>query len=96
MNALAKGDPRILVRSRVRGDEVELCVEDTGPGIPLDDLRRVFEPSFTTKPEGHGFGLSTCYRIIQNHGGRIIAENGPRAGARFTVTVPIERSRLAA
>jgi signal transduction histidine kinase len=96
MNAQGKGDPRILVRSRLRGDEVELCVEDTGPGIPPDDIRRIFEPSFTTKPEGHGFGLSTCYRIIQNHGGRIVAENGPRMGARFTVTVPIERSRLAA
>jgi len=80
----------------VRGDEVMLSVEDTGPGIPEDVMRRIFEPSFTTKPEGHGFGLSTCYRIVKNHGGQIVVENGPRAGARFTVTVPIERSRLAA
>ncbi|HEU4764079.1 MAG TPA: ATP-binding protein, partial [Candidatus Eisenbacteria bacterium] len=42
-----------------------------------------------------GFGLSTCYRIISNHGGKITAENGPR-GAVFTLTIPLERKRLAA
>jgi len=96
MNAHGKGDPRITVRTRVRGDDVVLSVEDTGPGIPAEVMRRIFEPSFTTKPEGHGFGLSTCYRIVKNHGGRIEVENGSRVGARFTVTVPIERRRLAA
>jgi signal transduction histidine kinase len=81
---------RIAVRTRFKatGEEVELAVEDTGPGIPDTAMSRLFEPSFTTKPEGHGFGLSTCYRIIQNHGGRIGAENLARAGARFTVVLP--------
>jgi signal transduction histidine kinase len=83
---------RIAVHTRLRPAtrEVELAVEDTGPGIPATALTRLFEPSFTTKPEGHGFGLSTCYRIIQNHGGRIAAENMGRAGARFTVVLPTE------
>jgi signal transduction histidine kinase len=96
MGGTVKADPRVLVRTRVRGSEVELSVEDNGPGIPAEVMRRLFEPSFTTKPEGHGFGLSTCYRIVKNHGGRIVAENVSRAGARFTVTVPIDRIRLAA
>ncbi len=82
--------PRIVVRTRVKpgGRGVELTVEDNGPGIPAEALRRLFEPSFTTKPEGHGFGLSTCYRIVQNHGGKIGAQNVPGSGARFTVSLP--------
>ncbi|TMQ66668.1 MAG: GHKL domain-containing protein [Candidatus Eisenbacteria bacterium] len=81
---------RIAIRTRFKtaGQEVELAVEDTGPGIPATAMTRLFEPSFTTKPEGHGFGLSTCYRIVQNHGGRIAAENMARAGARFTIVLP--------
>ena len=81
---------RIAVRSRLRngGGEVELTVEDTGPGIPEEVLPRVFDPSFTTKADGHGFGLSTSYRIINNHGGKISAENTTKAGARFTVLLP--------
>jgi len=82
--------PRIIVRTRLKpaAGQVELMVEDNGPGLPPEALMRVFEPSFTTKPEGHGFGLSTCYRIIQNHGGRIAAQNVPGSGARFTITLP--------
>jgi len=81
---------RIAVRSRLRpgGAEVEVTVDDTGPGIPEAVMKRLFEPSFTTKAEGHGFGLSTCYRIVKNHGGRIAAENTPKGGARFTVALP--------
>jgi len=83
---------RIAVHTRVQPArrEVELAVEDTGPGIPASALNRLFEPSFTTKPDGHGFGLSTCYRIIQNHGGRISVENLAKTGARFTVVLPTE------
>jgi signal transduction histidine kinase len=83
--------PRVVVRTRPRqgGREIELVVEDNGPGLPAEAMGRLFEPSFTTKPEGHGFGLSTCYRIVQNHGGRIVAENVPGSGARFIVTLPV-------
>jgi signal transduction histidine kinase len=86
-------EPRILVRTRfVGGESVELIVEDNGPGIPAGAIRRIFEPAFTTKPEGHGFGLSTCYRIVKNHGGSIVVENAPRSGARFTVHFPVKRA----
>ncbi len=87
-----RGDPRITVRTRVHGEEVVLTIEDNGPGIAAEVMRRLFEPSVTTKPEGHGFGLSTCYRIVKNHGGKITAENGPRGGARFTLVLPLERT----
>lgn len=92
MHAGESKDLRIAVRTRAKsgGAEVELTVEDNGPGIPPTVMKRLFEPQFTTKAEGHGFGLSTCYRIVQNHGGKIGAENTSRAGARFTVVLPKE------
>jgi signal transduction histidine kinase len=82
--------PRIVVRTRLKpaAGQVELVVEDNGPGLPPEAILKLFEPSFTTKPEGHGFGLSTCYRIVQNHGGKIAAQNVPGSGARFTITLP--------
>jgi len=73
-----------------RGRLVRLVVTDTGPGIAEPNLHRIFEPHFTTKPEGHGYGLSTSYRIITNHGGQIRAESPPGLGASFTITMPVD------
>ena len=73
-----------------RGRHVRLVVGDSGPGIAASLLPRVFEPHFTTKAEGHGFGLSTSYRIVTNHGGQIVAESDPGQGARFTITLPLD------
>jgi len=86
----SKAPPRITVRTRLKqaADQVELAVEDNGPGLPAEAMRRLFEPSFTTKAEGHGIGLPASYRIIQNHGGKIAAQNIPGSGARFTITLP--------
>jgi signal transduction histidine kinase len=75
-----------------RGRLLRIVVTDTGSGIAASNLTRIFEPHFTTKPEGHGFGLSTSYRIVTNHGGRITAESPPGHGACFTVTLPVNGS----
>jgi signal transduction histidine kinase len=72
-----------------RAHQVTVVVSDTGPGIPLNHLGKVFEPHFTTKAEGHGFGLSTSYRIVANHGGTISVESPPGRGASFTITLPV-------
>jgi signal transduction histidine kinase len=72
-----------------RGRLVRVVVTDTGTGIAAPNLSRVFEPHFTTKPEGHGFGLSTSYRIVASHGGSITAESPPGQGACFSVTLPV-------
>ena len=73
------------------GPHVQVVVQDTGPGIPLEILPRIFDPFFTTKAvgKGTGLGLATAYGILQQHGGRIWAESPPGGGARFTILLPV-------
>jgi signal transduction histidine kinase len=87
----SRGRKSITVRTdwEEPGRAVKLEVLDTGPGIEPHNLSRVFEPAFTTKPTGHGFGLSTSYRIVTNHGGRIEARSESGRGARFVVVLPL-------
>ena len=70
-----------------REELAEIKITDTGPGIPKELLSKVFEPHFTTKKSGHGFGLVICEKIIRNHKGRIIVESSS-AGTTFTITLP--------
>lgn len=71
--------------------ELSIKVADTGPGIPDENLPRIFEPFFTTKEGaiGTGLGLSVCFGIIKEHGGRIIAGNDISGGAVFEISLPI-------
>lgn len=81
----------IFVSTRSKGnDEIILKVQDNGCGIDADHLPKLFDPFFTTKPlgQGVGIGLSTCYQIIQSHGGEIAVDSTPGEGAVFTVTLP--------
>lgn len=73
--------------------QARIVVCDTGPGIPDGLLEKIFEPTFTTKDTGHGFGLSTSYRIIENHGGLMTVDNHEEKGAVFTIIVPIKRPK---
>jgi signal transduction histidine kinase len=78
----------IAVATRARAGTVEIRVRDAGQGIPAPIRERIFEPWFTTKCGGHGFGLAVCYRIVQNHGGTIVAQNGPEGGAEVVIALP--------
>ncbi|HEX7879665.1 MAG TPA: ATP-binding protein [Candidatus Eisenbacteria bacterium] len=69
-------------------DWAVIDVEDSGPGVPEDQRRRVFEPHVTTKAEGSGLGLAIVDRIIGAHGGRIEVDKGSLGGARFRVWLP--------
>jgi signal transduction histidine kinase len=64
-------------------------VEDTGPGIPRDDLERIFQPFYTTKSKGTGLGLAIALRIAEAHGGEIGVENVAPHGCRFTILLPV-------
>jgi signal transduction histidine kinase len=77
-----------LISSK-EGHEVGIRFQDTGPGIPAEEISRLFEPFYTTKTKGLGLGLSICYDIVQRHGGNITAESQPGQGAIFTVWLPL-------
>ena len=68
---------------------VRITVSDSGTGIPPDMIGRVFDPVFTTKVHGLGFGLSISRSIIKAHGGRIEVHNLPEGGASFRITLPM-------
>ena len=71
------------------GGVVELDVADTGEGIAPENLARIFTYGFTTKPDGHGFGLHTCANYVKQMGGQLsVASDGPGRGARFTLAFP--------
>ncbi|MBI9097196.1 MAG: PAS domain S-box protein [Spirochaetaceae bacterium] len=88
-------NPEISIRVRLNSekDMVEIEVEDNGPGIDELVQKRIFEPFYTTKPEGvgTGLGLSICYYIItENHKGELLVHSKPGSGARFVIVLPLD------
>ncbi|MFZ0924060.1 MAG: ATP-binding protein [Candidatus Acidiferrales bacterium] len=86
------GQGRIQVRTRKISDSrLSIEISDDGPGIPPEISRRVFDPFFTTKSAGlgTGLGLAIVYRIVEQHGGKVVFENIPTGGAKFTIELPL-------
>jgi signal transduction histidine kinase len=94
----ARGRGELLVRVRPVDGGVGIDLLDDGPGIPPEQLTRIFDPFYTTKPpgEGSGLGLSVSYGIVSEHGGRLWAENRPEGGAAFHLELPIGEPGAAA
>jgi len=87
------GECSIAIRTFNRDDHFVIEVKDSGPGIPPGDLNRIFDPFFTSKkPMGMGVGLAICHGIIEEHQGKITAENAPGGGAVFTITLPLRQA----
>ena len=74
---------------------IEICIQDTGPGILPEDRERIFEPLFSTKTTGIGFGLTICKMIIERHGGTITVESEKGKGAAFILQLPVTREETA-
>jgi two-component system NtrC family sensor kinase len=84
------GEKRIVVTTARRGDQLVVSVADSGPGVSPENLSRIFNPFFTTKPvgEGTGLGLSISDGIVREHGGRIRVDSQPGRGATFEIEMP--------
>jgi two-component system NtrC family sensor kinase len=82
---------RTLVELGQSGELIRVEVSDTGIGIPEQDLQKIFNPFFTTKPvgQGTGLGLSICFGIVKEHDGQIWAESQLGAGTRVSITLPV-------
>jgi signal transduction histidine kinase len=90
--AMPKGGILRITTGRTEYGSVVLRVDDTGQGIVSQDVERLFQPFFTTKPEGVGLGLTMSRKIVAKHGGRLLLENHPEGGLSATVILPIENT----
>jgi signal transduction histidine kinase len=86
--AMPNGGVLRMQAAGARGRRVELRVEDTGVGISPENLQRIFNLYFTTKPKGSGIGLSMVYRTIQLHDGEIEVSSVPGRGTAFRMLLP--------
>jgi len=90
VQAMPKGG-RLTVEAFREGDVAFISIQDTGIGIPEENLSRLFKPLFTTKSKGQGFGLAVCKRIVEAHKGTIIAESEVGRGSTFTIKIPLKK-----
>jgi signal transduction histidine kinase len=97
-NALEAGGPEVEVRTGASCDsgkqvKVVIWIQDSGAGIPEQDLERIFTPFFTTKKSGIGLGLALAQKWVREMGGEIGASNVPEGGARFEILFPVKHSK---
>ena len=93
-----QAQPRQVVRIKTvfRRDSInnflDIIAEDDGPGFPVDIMDRLFEPYVSSKPKGTGLGLAIVKKIVEEHNGKIRAENRPQGGAAIVVSLPYPSS----
>lgn len=80
---------KVTLRASGNGENIKIQVTDTGNGIPLADLDKIFFPFFTTKPEGNGIGLAVSKEVVEAHGGTIKVDSKEGIGTQFTIVLPI-------
>jgi signal transduction histidine kinase len=88
VEAIGPAQGTITIDIERSGPDMVLTVRDTGSGVPVDQLDRVFDPLFTTKPTGTGLGLAIVTRVVSAHGGSVQVANAPEGGAMFTARWP--------
>lgn len=79
----------IIITTEAAGARMSLTVQDTGRGIPPEEIENIFKPFYTTKTRGSGLGLAIVDRIVKEHKGEITVESTPGKGAKFTILLPV-------
>jgi two-component system sensor histidine kinase HydH len=98
LNALQfndNGNIRVTAELDKENSQLIFQVEDDGPGIPLENKDKVFDPFFTTREKGTGLGLAIVHNIVESHRGEIWVDSplpGKKRGCRFTISIPVSRS----
>ena len=83
----------VIKAQRAKDEELQVCVRDTGVGLPSQQADKVFDPFFTTKLDGTGMGLSISRSIVESHGGRLWATDNCPGGAIFHFVLPAKAHR---
>ena len=82
---------KLTISALIQPQLITVSVEDTGCGIAEEDLKKIFNPFFTTKAQGQGLGLAVCRRLVEAHGGTITVTSELGKGSAFTVTIPLNK-----
>ncbi|MFC1725696.1 response regulator [candidate division KSB1 bacterium] len=88
--AAAIKEGNIFTKTELLKEEVVITIKDDGPGIPGELAEKIFIPGFSTREDGHGFGLSVSQRIVENHNGKLELVEDDNSGATFRITLPIQ------
>ena len=91
IEAMPNGGKITLSTNNLENKSVEILIEDTGAGIPKENLKNIFDPFFSTKEEAKstGLGLFVAYGLIKEHKGSIQVESEKGEGTKFLITLPI-------
>jgi signal transduction histidine kinase len=81
---------RLIIRGSKSKHNALISVEDTGLGIPKENLSKLFQPLFTTKSKGQGLGLAVCKRLVETQGGRITVKSEAGRGTTFKIKIPLK------
>jgi Signal transduction histidine kinase regulating C4-dicarboxylate transport system len=96
MRSVAPETRRLRLTTGFEGrSTVWLSVQDSGPGIAVEDRERIFDPFFTTKSGGMGLGLAICFTVVENHGGKLRLVQSDSEGTTFELAIPVGGSRSA-
>jgi signal transduction histidine kinase len=81
---------KVSISTRLKGDNIEVNITDTGHGISRDDIQRVFDPFYSAKVNGTGLGLALTMKTVEGHGGDIICKSTIDRGTTMVISLPVE------
>jgi PAS domain S-box-containing protein len=87
-----KDGGKLTVAARTQTEMIQIAVQDTGTGISPENMKKLFEPLFTTKAKGIGLGLAVCQKLVEANGGKIEVNSEMGKGSVFTISLPIYKS----